>query len=71
MCQRLRIDAGDIDVVVVSPGLSQDLLQERITLMQWAAAIDDRSKPQPFTPDRFGSNDPLASEAFRSGVRLV
>ncbi len=39
--------------------------------MQWAAAIDDRIEPQSFTPERFGPNDPLASEISQSGIRLV
>ncbi|NLH43444.1 MAG: nucleotidyltransferase domain-containing protein [Planctomycetes bacterium] len=84
--QRLRVDAAylygsqakgaahpwsDIDVAVVSPDFSADLFEERVTLMRWAAAIDDRIEPQPFTPDRFGPNDPLASEISRNGVRLV
>ncbi len=84
--QRLRVDAAylygsqavgsarpwsDIDVAVVSPDFSDDLFQERVTLMQWAAAIDDRIEPQPFTPERFGPNDPLASEISRRGVRLI
>ena len=84
--QRLHIDAAyvygsrtaglaqpwsDIDVAVVSPDFSEDLFEERLTLMQWAAAIDDRIEPQPFTPDRFGPNNPLASEIARRGVRLI
>ncbi|HSV99273.1 MAG TPA: nucleotidyltransferase domain-containing protein [Sedimentisphaerales bacterium] len=84
--QRLRVDAAylygsqargsahswsDIDVAVISPDFSDDLFQDRIALMQWAAAIDDRIEPRPFTPDRFGPNDPLASEISRSGVRLL
>lgn len=84
--QRLRVDAAylygsqargsahswsDIDVAVISPDFSDDLFQDHIALMQWAAAIDDRIEPQPFTPDRFGPNDPLASEISRSGVRLL
>jgi len=84
--QRLHIDAAylygsqaaglaqpwsDIDVAVVSPDFSEDLFQSRLTLMQWAAAIDDRIEPQPFTPDRFGPNDPLASEISQHGVRLI
>ncbi len=84
--QRLRVDAAylygsqavgsarpwsDIDVAVVSPDFSDDLFQERVILMQWAAAIDDRIEPQPFTPERFGPNDPLASEISRHGVRLM
>jgi len=84
--QRLRIDAAylygsqatgsarpwsDIDVAVVSPDFSDDLFQERISRMQWAAKIDDRIEPQPFTPDRFGPTDPLASEISRNGVRIM
>ena len=62
---------SDIDVAVISPDFSEDLFEERVALMKWAAVIDDRIEPQPFTPDRFGPNDPLASEIFRSGVRLM
>ena len=62
---------SDIDVAVISPDFSDDLFQERVTLMQWAAAIDDRIEPTPFTPERFGPNDPLASEISRRGVRLL
>jgi predicted nucleotidyltransferase len=84
--QRLRIDAAylygsqatgsarpwsDIDVAIISPDFSDDLFQERIALMQWAAEVDDRIEPQPFTCERFGSNEPLASEISRSGIRLV
>ena len=84
--QRLRIEAAylygsqalgsarpwsDIDVAVISPDFSDDLFQERIALMQCAAAIDDRIEPQPFTPERFVPNNPLASEISRNGVRLI
>jgi predicted nucleotidyltransferase len=62
---------SDIDVAVISPDFSEDLFEERVTLMRWAAAIDDRIEPQPFTPERFGPNDPLASEISRTGIRLV
>jgi predicted nucleotidyltransferase len=84
--ERLRVDAAylygsqavgsarpwsDIDVAVISPDFSDDLFQERVNLMLWAAQIDDRIEPQPFTPERFGPNDPLAHEISRHGVRLV
>ena len=63
---------SDIDIAVISPDFSKEqLFQERVTLMQWAAAIDDRIEPQPFPPERFDPNDPLASEISRKGVRLV
>ncbi len=62
---------SDIDVAVISPDFSGDLFQARLTLMQWAAAIDDRIEPQPFSPDGFGPNNPLANEISRNGVRLL
>jgi predicted nucleotidyltransferase len=62
---------SDIDVAVISPDFSEDLFEERVILMQWAATIDDRIEPQPFTPERFNPNDPLASEVSRTRVRLV
>jgi predicted nucleotidyltransferase len=84
--QRLRVEAAylygsqaigsarpwsDIDVAVISPDFSDDLFEDRVVLMRWAAAIDDRIEPQPFTPGRFGPNDPLANEISRRGVRLM
>ncbi len=84
--QRLRVEAAylygsqavgsarpwsDIDVAVISPDFSEDLFEERVILMQWAATIDDRIEPQPFTPERFNPSDPLASEVSRTGVRLM
>ncbi len=84
--QRLRVEAAylygsqavgsarpwsDIDVAVISPDFSEDLFEERVILMQWAATIDNRIEPQPFTPERFSPNDPLASEVSRTGVRLM
>ncbi len=84
--QRLRIDAAylygsqaagtahswsDIDVAIVSPGFSDNLFEDRLALMRWAAAIDDRIEPQPFRPERFGPGDPLASEISRNGIRLI
>jgi predicted nucleotidyltransferase len=84
--ERLRVEAAylygsqatgcarpwsDIDVAVISPDFSDDLFQDRIALMRLAATIDDRIEPQPFTPDRFGPNDPLASEISQNGVRLA
>jgi predicted nucleotidyltransferase len=62
---------SDIDVAVVSSDFSEDLFEDRLTLMNWADTIDDRIEPRAFTPDRFGPNDPLASEISNRGVRLI
>ena len=86
VCQRLRVEAAyvygsqaagsarpwsDIDVAIISPDFSGDRFQDRLALMRWAATVDDRIEPQPFTPDRFNPNDPLASEISHNGVRLL
>jgi predicted nucleotidyltransferase len=62
---------SDIDVAVISPDFSENLFQDRLALMRWAAEIDDRIEPQPFPPERFGPNDPLASEISHHGIRLM
>jgi predicted nucleotidyltransferase len=62
---------SDIDVALISRDFSENLFQETIELMNLAAGIDERIEPRPFTPDRFGPNDPLASEIKRTGQQLI
>ena len=59
---------SDIDVAVVSSDFSEDHFTDRLTLMQWAASIDDRIEPQTFTPDRFVPSDPLVNEISTHGI---
>ncbi len=61
---------SDIDVAVISPDFSEDRFQERLRLMRLAAKVDDRIEPSPFAPQDFDTNDPLASEIRRTGVRV-
>jgi predicted nucleotidyltransferase len=61
---------SDVDIAIVSSDFSEDLFEERLVLMRLASEIDDRIEPWPFTPETFNSNDPLASEIKRTGVRV-
>lgn len=61
---------SDIDVAVISPGISDDRLEERIRLMKLSATIDTRIEPVPFRPDTFVDEDPLACEIKRKGIPI-
>ncbi len=61
---------SDIDIAIISADFSTDFFEERLALMRLASGIDDRIGPWPFTPETFSSNDPLASEIKRTGVRV-
>lgn len=62
---------SDIDVAVVSNDFSDDLFEERVTLMHIAARIDDRIEPYPFLEDTFAGNNPLENEIQKHGIRIV
>jgi uncharacterized protein len=53
---------SDIDIVIVSPDFSDDLLKERLILTKLAIPIDDRIEPKPFNKESFNPNDPLVYE---------
>jgi len=61
---------SDIDVAVISPGISDDRLEERIRLMKLSASVDSRIEPVPFRPDTFVDEDPLAWEIKRKGIPI-
>ena len=61
---------SDIDVAVISPGISDDRLEERIRLMKLSATVDSRIEPVPFRPDTFVDEDPLAWEIKRKGIPI-
>lgn len=62
---------SDIDVAIVSSDFSDDLFEERVTLMHIAASIDDRIEPYLFTEETFNEGDPLASDIKRHGLRMT
>jgi uncharacterized protein len=62
---------SDIDLAVVSPDFSDDLFEERISLMLLADDIDERIEPKPFRPDSFNPIDPLVYEIQKHGVKLI
>ena len=61
---------SDIDLAVISDDFSDDLFEERLTLMRLAARIDDRIEPRPYIMETFNRNDPVASDILRHGVRV-
>ena len=62
---------SDIDIAVISSDFSDDLFEERITLMHIAAKIDDRIEPHPFSESIFNSNNPLSNEIQKNGIRIA
>ncbi len=62
---------SDIDIAIVSSDFSDDLFNDRLSLMRLAATIDDRIEPRPFRRNLFNRNDPLADEIQKNGIRLI
>ena len=63
-------ESSHIDVAVISPGISDDRLEERIRMMKLSATVDSRIEPVPFRPDTFVDEDPLAWEIKRKGIPI-
>ncbi|RPJ16581.1 MAG: nucleotidyltransferase domain-containing protein [Deltaproteobacteria bacterium] len=62
---------SDIDIAIVSPDFSDDLLKERLILTKLAIPIDDRIEPKPFNKESFNPNDPLVYEITQNGLPLI
>ncbi len=58
---------SDIDVAVISPQISDDRFEERVTLTKIAISVDDRIEPLPFNPASFAKDDPLVREILNKG----
>ena len=58
---------SDIDVAVISPQISDDRFEERVTLTKIAISVDDRIEPLPFNPAGFSEDDPLVREIIKTG----
>ncbi len=61
---------SDIDVAVISPQISDDRFEERVTLAKIAYPIDDRIEPLPFNPNDFAKDDPLIREIKNKGFAI-
>ena len=59
---------SDIDVAVISPQISEDRFEERVTLTKIAISVDDRIEPLPFNPASFSKDDPLVREIMNKGL---
>ena len=62
---------SDIDLAIISPDFSDDILEDRLYLMRIAASIDDRIEPHPFKKDLFNLNDPLVDEIQKNGIQIL
>lgn len=62
---------SDIDIAVISSDFSEDLFEERVSLMRIAARIDDRIEPYPFLEDTFLCMNPLEHEIQKHGIKIV
>jgi predicted nucleotidyltransferase len=62
---------SDIDIAIISSDFSDDLFEDRLSLMRLASTIDDRIEPRPFKKEFFNCNDPLADEIQKNGIRLI
>jgi predicted nucleotidyltransferase len=62
---------SDIDLAIISPDFSDDLYDERLTLMRLAVDIDDRIEPKPFRPEMFTPMEPLVDEIQKHGLKLI
>ena len=62
---------SDIDVAIVSPGLSGDRLEDWCRLNRLATQIDVRMEVIGFRPEQFRDEHPLAWEVRTKGVRLA
>ena len=61
---------SDIDLAIISPDFSEDLLEERVELMKLALRVDDRIEPCPFRPEDFIRDNPLVDEISKSGIEI-
>lgn len=61
---------SDIDVVIVSPDLSGDRLEDWCRLNRVATRIDVRLEVMGFRPEQFRDEHPLVWEVKTQGVRL-
>jgi uncharacterized protein len=61
---------SDIDIAIVSPDFSEDLFEERVSLMKLALRIDDRIEPSPFRPEDFNMDNPLVNEINATGIEI-
>jgi uncharacterized protein len=62
---------SDMDIAVILTDFSDDLFEERVSLMRISAQIDDRIEPYPFLEETFSANNPLANEIQKHGIRIV
>ena len=61
---------SDIDVAVISPDFSGDIIEDQILLMKYRRNIDLRIEPKPFRPEEFDSMNPFVREILNTGIEV-
>ncbi|NLT47508.1 MAG: nucleotidyltransferase domain-containing protein [Clostridiales bacterium] len=62
---------SDIDVAIVSPDFTDNIIENQVRLMKYRRTIDLRIEPRPFKPVEFNSHNPLAREIMETGIELL
>jgi predicted nucleotidyltransferase len=62
---------SDIDVAVLSPDFTDDMIEDRLVLMKLATLIDDRIEPIPYNMESFDINDPVVNEIKTYGIQII
>lgn len=61
---------SDIDVAVVSPNLTGNVIENQLLLMKYRREIDLRIEPVPFAPADFNAQNPFVREIIETGYEL-
>ena len=61
---------SDIDVAIISPDFTDDIVENQLRLMRYRRAIDLRIEPRPFKPMDFNSQNPFAREIMETGIEV-
>jgi len=61
---------SDIDIAVVTDGISGDIMEDTFQLMKIRRDVDNRIHPHPFSIEDFNADDPMVREIINTGIRI-
>jgi len=62
---------SDIDLAVVSPDFTDDVIENDMRLARLTWDVDVRIEPHAFRPEDFTPDNPWVAEILRSGIRIT